>query len=90
MKIAFEARFKNPNNECTLLLQLIHLKRKVHDLMWDCAAKFNRLLQRISIASRPSDEIKKIFFLNVVLLDLSFQMLKDVVADLVATYRQEI
>ena len=82
MKVAFETRFKAPENECSLLLQLSYMKKEMHEPMREFVAKFNRQIQRIPTTSRPNEENQKIFFVNVVPLDISFHLIIDVVADL--------
>ena len=82
MKNAFEDRFKAPENECSLLLQLSQMKKEMHEPMREFIAKFNRLIERIPATSRPNEENQKIFFVNDVPLDVSFHLIKDVVTDL--------
>jgi hypothetical protein len=90
MKNAFKSRFKIPKNECTLFSQLSQMKKDMHEPMREFVAKFNRLVQRISTASRPSAENQKSFFINVVPLDISFHLIKDSYSDVAATQRLAI
>lgn len=88
MKTTFKNRFKTLDNECSLLLQLSRLKKKMHEPMREFVSKFNRLIQRILATSRPNVENQKILY--VVPLDVSFHLIKDVVADLATTERLAI
>ena len=56
IKTTFETSFKTPDNKCTLLLQLSQTKKEIHEPMREFVAKFNRLLKKISVASKPNDE----------------------------------
>lgn len=58
--------------------------------MREFIAKFNRLIERIPATFRPNGKNQKIFFVNVVPPDVSFHLIKDVVANLVATQRLAI
>lgn len=90
MKSAFENRFKTPENECSLFSQLSQMKKDMHEPMREFVAKFNRLVQRIPMASRPSEENQKSFFINAVPADISFHLIKDVCADLGVAQRLAI
>ena len=87
MKTAFKNRFKTPNNECSLLLQLNQLNKEMHEPMREFVAKFNRLIQRILDASRPNGENQNIFFVNLVPPDVSFHLIKDTVTNLATAQR---
>ena len=80
MKNAFEDKFKAPKNECSLSHQLSQMIKEMHKPMREFDAKFNRLIQRIPATSRPNAENQKTFFVNGVPLDVSFHIIKDVVA----------
>ena len=58
------------------------MKKEMHEPMREFVAKFNRLVQRIPIASRPNAENQKSLFINVVHLDISFHLIKDARATL--------
>ena len=60
------------------------MKKEMHEPMRDFVAKFNRLVQRIPVASRPNVENQKSFFINVVHPDISFHLIKDACATLTA------
>lgn len=90
MKNAFERRFKTPENECSLFSKLSQMKNDMHEPMREFVAKFNRLVQRIPTASRPSVENQKSFFINVFLADISFHLIKDVCAGLGGAQRLAI
>ena len=62
----------------------------MHEPMREFVEKFNRLIQRIHVASRPYGDNKNIFFVNVVPLDVSFHLIKEVVANFAATQRLAI
>ena len=51
---AFETHFKNPSDGNSLLIQLAQLKKEMHEPMREFMAKYNKLLERIPTASRPS------------------------------------
>ena len=79
---AFEARFKTPSDENSLLIQLTQLKKEMHERMREFVANFNKILERIPVNSRPNARNQKSFFLGAMPLDISFQMRRNVLADL--------
>lgn len=90
MKNAFESRFKTLENECSLFSQLSQMKKDMHEPMREFVSKFNILVQRIPIASRPSAENQKSFFINVVPSYISFHLIKDACANLATAHRLAI
>ena len=58
------------------------MKKEMHEPMREFVARFNRLFQRIPIASRPNAKNQKSFFINTVHPNISFHLIKDACATL--------
>ena len=50
------------------------MKKESSIAMRDFVAKFNKLLNRILVASRPTTDNQKMFFVSSMLQDVSFQI----------------
>ncbi|KAH9316903.1 hypothetical protein KI387_018672, partial [Taxus chinensis] len=73
MRDAFLRRFKAAEDFSTLITQLTQLKEP-HEHMWDFIAKFQRLLYKILASASLNNENQKVFFINALLLEVSYQL----------------
>lgn len=85
MKTRFEARFKVAKDEHSLLAQLSQLKKELPESMRDFIARFDKILHKILVNQKPSDDNLKCFFINSMPSEISFLIRRQRVADLNAT-----
>ena len=81
MRTDFESRFKEVNDEHTLLLQFSHLKKEVQEPMHDFIAIFNKIMYTIPTTKRPNVKNKKGFFMNAMPPNISFHLRRNILVD---------
>ncbi|KAH9309611.1 hypothetical protein KI387_037522, partial [Taxus chinensis] len=64
MRTQFESRFKPAEDVHALLAQISQIKKDPSEPMREFVARFNRLINKIPVNTRPVDQIQKCFFLN--------------------------
>lgn len=82
LKTRFEARFKVAEDKHSHLAQLAHLKKEILESMRDFVAKFDKIVHKIPVNQKPSDDNLKCFFINSMPSKIGFQIHKKRVATL--------
>ncbi|KAH9326260.1 hypothetical protein KI387_006438, partial [Taxus chinensis] len=90
MRDAFLKKFKEAEDSSTLITQLTQLKKEPHKHMRDFIAKFQILLYKIPASASLNDENQKVFFINALLPEVSYQLRRACPADLLAAQNMAV